>query len=265
MPITKANNLDIYYEVHGSGEPLVLITGLGWVTSAWFNQVDAFKKNFQVILLDNRGAGRTEAPDAPYSTLQMAQDVAALLEVLNIPAAHILGHSLGGCVAQQIAIHYPQKVKSLILFSTFAKSLPRNQFVLGVSVEALQQNIPIALRARAFLPWIFGDNFLANNDYVSMMIAGAVNNPNPQKSHAFLHQVMACCQHDTTKTLHKVTAPTLIIVGEEDVLTPLANSQQLATLIPQAKLSIVPHAGHIATMENPEYFNDLVLSFLQNL
>lgn len=262
MPIIKANNLNIYYELHGHGEPLVLIAGLSKDSSGWFQQVDVFSQHFQVLLFDNRGVGRTEAPDVPYTTQMMAEDVIALMNELHIPSAHVLGHSLGGCIAQQIAIHYPQKVKRLVLLDTFAEPLLLTRYILDLAAELQNKNIAIELRAKVQLPWSFCANFLAKPENIALILSTIANNPYPQKPHAFLHQITACKNHNTKNLLSQITAHTLVMEGAEDILTPTVCAQELLQNIPHAQHAVIPHAGHNGPLENPTFFNDQVLNFL---
>ncbi len=262
MPIAKANDLEIYYEVHGQGEPLILIAGLTKDSSVWLQQVDVFSRHFQVVLFDNRGAGRTGAPDEPYTTRMMADDVVGLMEALHIPSACILGHSLGGCIAQQIAIHHPQKVKKLMLLATFAEPLPVTRYILDLAAELQNQNLPIELRAKIQLPWSFSGSFLSNPTNIAVVLNAIANNPYPQKPHAFLHQISACKTHNTKHQLDKILAPTLVMEGAEDLLTPAVCANELMAKIPHASHAIIPQAGHSVLVENSVCFNEKILNFL---
>lgn len=262
MSIIKANNIDIYYEVHGQGEPLILIAGLSKDSPAWFLQLEAFSQHFQVIVFDNRGVGRTEAPDSPYSTQMMADDVIALMEVLNIPTANILGHSMGGCIAQNIAIQHPQKVKRLILLDTFAEVFGITRYVLELAVELQEKNLPLDLRMKIQLPWSFSDHFLGKPENITFVLNAVLNNPYPQKPYALLHQINACKKHNTKNALTKISVPTLIMEGAEDRLTPAPCAQELIARIPQTQHIVIPQAGHNGPIENPTFFNEKVLRFL---
>ncbi len=262
MPIVKANNLNIYYELHGHGEPLVLIAGLSKDSSGWFQQVDVFSQHYQVLLFDNRGVGRTDAPDDPYSTRLMAEDVVALMDALHLPSAHILGHSLGGCVAQQIAIHHPQKIQSLILVDTFAQPLLITQYVMDLAAELQNKDVALDLRIKVQLPWSFSGKFLAIPQNINLILNAIANNPYPQKPYALLHQIAACKNHNTRSMLSQIVAPTLVMEGKEDILAPEICAQELRDSISHAKHVIIPQAAHNGPIENPTFFNERVLHFL---
>ena len=120
MPIAKVNGININYMVAGQGEPLVMIAGFSADQSLWKSQLPAFKKQFQMVIFDNRGVGKSDKPQGPYSPKMMSEDTIKLMDYLNIKKAHILGHSMGGLIAQEIAINYPERVMKLILASTWA-------------------------------------------------------------------------------------------------------------------------------------------------
>ena len=120
MPILKANGIHIYYETHGAGDPLLLIMGLGANSTAWFLQVPEFSKHYQVIAFDNRGAGRSDKPNEPYTIMQMADDAAGLMEELGVQSAHVFGMSLGGMIAQELTLRHPARVRTLVLGGTMA-------------------------------------------------------------------------------------------------------------------------------------------------
>jgi len=140
MPFAKINNFSIYYDIYGAGEPLVLIAGLGSDSMSWFNVIDDLAKNYKLIVFDNRGCGRSDYPSGKISIEDMAEDTAGLLGYLNIDKANILGHSMGGYIAQEIAINYPERVNNLILVSTAANTSARNKLIFKEFSEILQKN-----------------------------------------------------------------------------------------------------------------------------
>ncbi|MCK4963645.1 MAG: alpha/beta fold hydrolase, partial [Dehalococcoidia bacterium] len=141
MPTTKVGDINMYYEVHGEGEPLLLIMGLGSDLTSWIFQIPEFSKKYQVIAFDNRGVGRTDAPDVPYSTAMMADDTTGLLDALGIEKAHVLGLSMGGFIAQELAVKYPQRVKSLVLAATAAGPYSWATHVLGIRIRLAQEGV----------------------------------------------------------------------------------------------------------------------------
>src|SRR5262249_44551985 len=141
MPITTANGIEIYYEVHGQGAPLLLIMGTGTDHGLWGAQLPGLANEFRCIVYDNRGTGRTSKPEGGYSSRILADDAAGLLDALNIGAAHVAGWSLGSCAAQELAINYPGKVKSLVLYSTWDRCYPhfRRRFELQTQIAKLER------------------------------------------------------------------------------------------------------------------------------
>ncbi|MEE8470206.1 MAG: alpha/beta hydrolase [Dehalococcoidia bacterium] len=121
MPTARIGDINVYYETYGEGQPLLLIAGLGADLTGWILQIPEFSRKYRVIVFDSRGSGRTDAPDMPYSIEMLADDTAGLLDALGVEKAHILGLSMGGCIAQELALKYPQRVKGLILAATLAR------------------------------------------------------------------------------------------------------------------------------------------------
>jgi pimeloyl-ACP methyl ester carboxylesterase len=141
MPTIKVGDISIYYEVHGEGEPLLLISGLGRDLTAWMFQTPEFSKKYRVIAFDNRGIGRTDAPDMPYSTEMMANDTVGLMNALSIEETHILGLSMGGQIAQYLAFKYPKRVRSLILADTAASPHSLSKHVINTWLKMTQEGI----------------------------------------------------------------------------------------------------------------------------
>ena len=155
MPIAKINDIDCYYEVHGEGRPLMLIGGLSSDSQSWQSILNQLKKHFQIIIFDNRGVGRTQCPEEAFDINILAKDATALLEFLKIENADILGHSMGGYIAQEVAITHPEKVNNLILASTAAFTSARNKLLFADMLKMLEENIPYNIFLQEFMYWIF--------------------------------------------------------------------------------------------------------------
>lgn len=262
MPFMHRSDIDIYYELHGQGPPLVLIMGLRRNAQWWYQQIPAFSKHFRVLVFDNRGSGRSSQPDTPYSIALLAADAIALLEHLNIGRADILGYSMGGYIAQELAIRRPEMVRRLVLVSTGAggasgvRMAPeqRREFenVAGLSpAEALQKNL------FAYFSPAYSDSH--PQEMARFMEVSLRHLQAPQ---AFLRQYQACLEHDTTGRLGQVTAPALIMAGNEDPVLPPANAHILKQLLPQAELQLFPGGRHSFMLQMPAEFNRAVLRFL---
>jgi len=262
MPTVKVGDINMYYEIHGEGEPLVLIMGMSADLTTWMFQTPEFSKKYRVIVFDNRGAGRTDAPDSPYSIKMMADDTARLLDALGIEKAHILGLSMGSFIAQELALKYPQRVKSLIL----AAGASHEPFIAkhfgDTWVRMRQEGVNQETLIRYLLPWCFTEKFFENSEQVQMVIDAMLANPYPQPAHAFARQIAADGEHDTRNRIGQITAPTLVLVGKEDLFVPVKLAEEFAAGIPNAELVVLEGGGHLSCIEIPDKFNQAVLDFL---
>jgi pimeloyl-ACP methyl ester carboxylesterase len=262
MPVASIGEINMYYEVHGDGEPLVLIQGLSLDSSWWTNQIPVFSQKYRVIVFDNRGVGQTNCPDSPYSTEMMADDTVALLKALSVTDAHILGFSMGGMVAQQIALKYPKIVKSLILVTTAAKFPARARHLTQLWLKMLEEQVSPETRLRDVCLWVFTDRFFEDNEQVTAAVNLGLNQPYPQSECGFAGQVAALLQHNTQDQISQITVPTLVLVGKDEIFIPVNFSAQLAANIPNAELIVLERGGHNYWAETPEQFNQAVMQFL---
>jgi pimeloyl-ACP methyl ester carboxylesterase len=260
------NGHEIYYEVHGEGEPLVLIMGIGYDATLWgLHQVPAFSGKFKVIVFDNRDVGRSSQATEKYNIADLADDVAGLLDALDVDQAHILGISMGGMIAQEFALRYPEKVKKLVLTGTGA-STGRAKFDPISIWSFVKQNDPEGLTfgAQQFL-WLFSSDFVRNHQAVDETMALLASNPNPVSPEAFARQADAYIRHDTLDRVASIKASTIVISGEQDRLTPPWIGRELADQIPDAQFHLVEGSGssHALPLERPDDFNRIALSFLE--
>jgi pimeloyl-ACP methyl ester carboxylesterase len=262
MPKAQVNDIQLNYEIHGEGEPLVLIAGIGVGLWVWFKQVPAFSQKFQTIVFDNRGAGQSDKPAYPYSARMMADDVAGLLKSLRIERAHIVGVSLGGFIAQEFALAYPQMTRSLILGCTSFGGpnhvAPSQETLMALaSLEGLNTEE----RARRNLHLGFSPHYITTHaDEVERIIQMYLANPIPP--FAYLNQLQAAINFNTESRVSEITVPTLVITGDQDQLVPAENSRNLAVKIPNANLVMIEGAGHSVFIERAEEFNQAVIEFL---
>ncbi|BAY17875.1 alpha/beta hydrolase fold protein [Anabaenopsis circularis NIES-21] len=261
MPKVHVNEIDIFYEVKGSGEPLLLIAGFMCDRSYWSLLLPHLVSHYQVIRFDNRGIGQSSIPNSPYSTQQMATDTSALLDILGIKQAHIIGHSMGGQIAQELALLYPEKIKSLVLLASLAKGNERfNQLVESWGDVATK--IDLKLYEKLILPWIFTDNFYAIPQMVDQLVEWVINYPSAPTANGIYHQSRAIIHHDTTDRMKNIHCPTLVMVGKQDILTPVTFSQKLAQNIPLAELQVIEDGGHGFLIESTEVVTQAILNFL---
>jgi len=261
MPTVVSRDISIYYEEAGRGEPLVLIRGLGSDLQAWALQVPALAKHFRVITFDNRGAGRTSAPDKPYSIDGMAEDVAFLLTALKVEKASILGYSMGGMVAQEFALKHPDRVEKLILLATTAKPDGYTKAIVESFINIRRSNMSREQQVRAQAPFVYTADLFNDSPRYERAIRATVDNPYAQQDHAFIRQAQAVLNFDASGRVSGIKAPTLIVTNPEDILIPPRNGEALAKLIGGAKLVSLDGA-HAGVTEYPNEHNAAFLEFL---
>lgn len=266
MPYATVNGINLYYETHGYGQPLLMIMGLGSDCRHYSLQLQEFSKNYQVIIFDNRGVGRSDAPDGEYTISMMAKDALELINFLNICNAHILGFSLGGYIAQQIAIDSPQHVKSLILANTALYSYPRSKHIQDAFAAALKQGMPHVHHISLLMPWLFSANFFSHPERVSFFIqmANAYSNA-AQPLSGYLGQVAAANTHNSCGKLGKLNMPVLLLAASDDLIAPPSRLEEIKQEITHAELVVLKDVGHCCYIENPTAFNKAVLHFLNRV
>ncbi len=263
MPEITVGGTALHYEILGSGPPLLLLNGIGLDGSAWGPFSAALSREFRVLVLDARGAGRSGSPPPPYTTAVLADDAAALLEHLAIGPAHVLGLSLGGLVAQELALRAPRHVRSLVLAATAARLPGRPRRALDGWRRLLQGGADAEAFRREQLAWVLGSSSLEEDTVVEgwagALAAAAL--PAPQ---GFAGQAAACIAHDARERLAGVRAPALVLAGEDDALVPPAASRALASLLPGARFESYP-GGHAFLLESGERVIPSVMEFLRRV
>jgi len=267
MAYAILNGIRLHYDVAGSDDPVLLIAGLSMPGAMWSPQVKALAPSFRVITFDNRGVGETDLPPEPvYTTAQLADDAAALLRELKIARAHVVGLSMGGTVAQELALRHPQVVRSLTLVSTWVKADAR--FIQIVeSWVSLSSRVPIEERYRhVVFPWIFSPAFFERKDNVEAAFRGALAYPHQTKAEAIERQARGIFAWNGTRVsrLGTIKAPTLVVAGKDDIVTPPDFGRALAKLIRRARLSVIP-GGHWLILEQADTFNRALLRFLKGV
>ena len=274
MGKVKVDSIELYYEEHGSGDPLLLIMGLAADSVAWMFQIPDFAKHYRTIVFDNRGVGRSDKPQGPYSIHQMANDTAGLLDALGIERAHVVGVSMGGMIAQELALNHPRRVRGLVLACTYPepdadverqREFSLKQFGGSVSTTGEMQVDVSAINPLNFfqhlLPTVFNQEFIDRELPKLIQIFGGALQYGFSLE-AIMGQVAAVMSHKATDRLHHIESPTLVITGDADRLISPANSDILARHIPGAKLVKIPGGSHGFNFETPDLFNREVLSFL---
>ncbi|PWT91571.1 MAG: alpha/beta hydrolase [Proteobacteria bacterium] len=257
----QANGIHFYYEVHGSGEPLLLIAGFACDHSIWSEVEPSLASKYRVISFDNRGVGQSSASDGPYSIRQMAEDAVSILDEIGVSQAHVAGHSMGGQIAQELALAHPNRVRSLILLSSCAKSDERGKAVIEMFGE-LPGMVDVRTSARLIMPWLYTNAFYSKPGAVEQLVNWLVESPFPPTAQGMYHQSRAITASDTAARLGAIRCPTLILVGREDVLLPFPFSEQLAKGIPTADILVLEGTGHGLLIETPEAVCKAMLDFL---
>jgi 3-oxoadipate enol-lactonase len=261
MPTIEANGQTLYHEVHGEGEPLLLVMGLAADTMAWAMQVPAFSARYRTIIFDNRDVGQSSMAAGPYEITDMAQDTLALADGLELESFHLVGVSMGGAIAQEVALAAPDRVRTL----TLAMTWPRGgawAAKLSELWSARVEHMSREERVDELMLLTLSEDFFENADGVAWLRDLMLQNPHPQSADAFARQLDASSRHDTRERLGRLAIPTHVIGAEHDILVPVWKSSELAELIPGARLSVIDAGPHGANLENAEEFNRLVLDFL---
>jgi pimeloyl-ACP methyl ester carboxylesterase len=258
---TSSDGARIHYETHGAGEPVLLIMGLGSNAHGWYRTIPWLAERHQVIAFDNRGTGRSDVPEGAYSMTQMAADAAAVLDAAGYETAHVAGASLGGMIAQHLALEHPRRLRSLILFCTTPGG-PRAVQPSGEVMAGLLEggdDPAAAFRRNAW--FLYGEETrLRHPERIEEDLESRSRIPTTPTG--YLGQVQATVAHDTYDALGSLRLPTLVVHGDADLLIPTENGRLLAERIPGAELLVVPGAGHMLQTEGGALVREKVLAFL---
>ena len=262
MLSVRAAGLDIAYRETGSGDPVFLINGTGESSATWGAMPEAVSQRYRCIAVDLRDTGGSSVVDAPYTPADLAGDVAAVAGALDAGPAHIVGFSLGGAVAQELAIARPELVRSLVLLSTWPRS--DAWFVSQMrSWQALRRGFGPDAEGfdRALDPWMFSPATMEDDGLLRGIRTMWAKGPD-QSAEAFVRQCEADIAHDAVERLPGVHAPALVLVGLDDICTPVRYARALVDLLPDAALVTIPRAGHCAVFEQPDEVRASITGFL---
>ena len=267
MPKVKTHGIELYYETQGSGTSLILISGLGYTLWQWHRMIPFLAEHFQVVAFDNRGVGQSDKPVGPYTAQMLAADTAGLLDALAFEKAIVMGHSMGGFIAQALALDFPHKVEKLILCSTNFGG-PRH--------------VPVTAQAMKVLADVSSDPLTRFKNGLTVSTAPGWAEKNPELiDHWIRWRVANPVEHAhyqaqlaiglgllpeaaaLEKQLFRITVPTLILFGAHDKVVPPENARLLAEKIADSKIVIFPDAGHFFPMEIPEAASRAVIDFAE--
>ncbi|HEU5329559.1 MAG TPA: alpha/beta fold hydrolase, partial [Thermomicrobiales bacterium] len=255
------DGLAIAYWREGAGVPVVWIQGLNADHTAWASQVAAFRDRYECLALDNRDVGASSRATASYTLADMAGDVRAVLDDAAVEDAHVVGLSMGGGIAQELALAAPEWVRSLTLVSTFARPDARLLAILD-AWRVIYPKLGPADFARQSWPWLFSWRFFERPANPRNLQRYAENAPRPQEPAAFVRQAEASHSRDRRADLAGLRVPTLVIAGAEDALVPPYLGRELAEAIPGAEFVVLPDVAHSANLEGRAAFNRLLGEFL---
>jgi pimeloyl-ACP methyl ester carboxylesterase len=269
MSTLNRSNVDLYYEISGHGPPVLLIQGVGVVGEGWRLQVDALKQRFQTLIFDNRGIGKSTPSTGPISIEAMAEDARALMDVAGWESAHVVGHSMGGVIAQQLALDYPKRVRSLALLCTFARGKDAARLTPWVLWMTLRTRIGTRrMRRRAFLEMICPPAALqgADLDALAVRFGALIGRDLADQPPILMKQLMAMARHDASGRLGELRdIPTLVVSAEHDRIALPRYGQALANAIPGARFELMRDASHGVIIHAPDRINDLVLQFVDSV
>jgi 3-oxoadipate enol-lactonase len=258
MPHVENQGAKIYWDEQGQGEPVLLIMGLGWASPMWHRSRPLLATRYRTVALDNRGVGRSDRPPGPYPIALMASDATAVLDAAEIRSAHVFGVSMGGMIAQEFALQYPRRVRSLILGCTAAG---------GPTALRAEPDVLAVLTRRDLSP---DESVAASNPFIydsgtpreRIEEDNAIRKQWWPNADAYMAQFQGIIAWEAYSRLPQIIAPTLVIHGETDRLVPAGNGKLIADKIRGAKLVMIPHASHIFPTDQPEAAHRAVLEFL---
>jgi len=252
----------LYYEEHGEGEPLLGVMGLATDTLGWALQVPSFSERHRTVIFDNRDVGQSSAASGPYEVTDMAQDALDLADALGLESFHLVGVSMGGAIAQEMALAAPGRVRTLTLTVTFARAGAWGRELSKVW-SARVREMPHERHVDELLLLNLSEELFEDPAKVEFARSLMLQNPNPQDPEAFARQLDASSRHDTLDRLPSLSMPVHVIGGERDILVPIWKSEEIAAAIPGAKLRVIPAAPHGLSLERAEEFNGAVLGFIR--
>jgi len=262
------NGRHVYYELHGASAssgapPLVLLNGIGGSCRGWKAlQVPELAQSRQVLIFDHRGVGESEDPGGSFATSDLADDTAALLRTLEIERADVLGAFMGGMAAQELALRAPDLVRRLVLVGCYSKPDAKRRMLLEDWAGVAGAGVGMESMLRKRLVWTLCEETLEQTDLIETMLDFFLKEDMPVGRDLFVRQCEACLRHDTADRLREITAPTLILCGRQDQLTPPKFHRELADAIPGSRLVVIDFGAHLVMAESAVRFNQIVAQFL---
>jgi pimeloyl-ACP methyl ester carboxylesterase len=264
LTTTKTSPVDLWVEQQGSGPAVLLLAGLGDPAEVWRPQLDGLAGRYRVIAPDNRGVGRTPMPAEGVSIPAMAEDAAGVLRDRGLERAHVVGFSMGGLVAQELALAHPDAVSSLVLLSTYARTDALLHRTISSWIWLAQIADDPREFMRSFSTWLFSRR-AHENGFAEAWVQAGLDDPHPMSTQDFCAAARACLEHDALDRLGAIAAATLVVAGADDLVTPPRFARELAGRIPGARLSLLPGYAHQSFMEAPDQTNAVLDGFFSEV
>ena len=263
MPKIKVNDVNIYYEEYGQGEPLIFVTGLSGDRTVWDLNIKDFSDKYRIIAVDNRGCGQSDSPDYPYTIEMMADDIAELCKSLDLPPAHFIGVSMGGMIVQNIAYKYPELTKSIVISNSAMKlNNDRCRLFCEARLALLESNAPLEAMIKLGMTWTFSNRFLRIPGMIENII-NIVKSNKPMNLTGLKNQITACFNFDSSSWAHKINKPCLVLDSDDEMCFLPGDIRKLAETIPNAKyFCFTGGIGHLPNIEDSAKFKEVVLEFI---
>lgn len=265
MPVTRCADIDVVWEVAGPADarPVLMINGLGAARAGWSLQVQVLSETYRVFSYDNRDVGETGSGAAPrlYDIGRFADDAANLIDELEIAPVHVIGASMGGAIAQELALRRPDVTRSVQIVCSWAKTDRWLADLFGQWKAIFAEMGPLAFARDSWL-WVFTHRWYRDPELLDDLFAATASYPHPQTAAMFARQADAAIAFDALDRIRQIAAPVQIVAGAEDILTPPRFSEEIAAAIPGSVLTVLPEVGHGMFWETPDQFNQVLLGFL---
>jgi 3-oxoadipate enol-lactonase len=262
MPKARVSDIEMYYECVGEGVPVVLVTGYGADLFAWALQAPELSQNYKVYMVDNRGVGSTDKPAGPYTIKMMADDLAGFFKALGIKDAHLVGHSMGGMISQQFALDHPELLRSLTLAATMCR-VPRGAEIMLLLWADILEIIGDEAFVNNIIGWCFTFDFV-DTQYETLLTLRQMSiehlKEKPLPPQSLRSQCTAITQFNLADKIKSIKVPTMVLVGDGDILTPTRFSEEIASRISGSFLKQI-QGGHAFNNEAPSAFNGALLDF----
>jgi len=262
MAEVQVDRISYYYEMYGEGKPLVFIAGYGANHTAWRYIYPDFTGRYQVVIFDNPASGRTRDQEGPLTAESMADGVAGLIDALGLKTPHIIGHSMGGSIAQMLAIRYPDQIDRLIILNSCSRWNSRVLMAMQGLIDAIKCGASVDCQLEVSMPWLCGAKALADPDRTAALREMILDNPTPPSLKELERQYQVLSEFDSSDSLDRIKAPTLVVISDDDILALPAESEEMAGKISGSKIARLP-GGHMSEYEEPEKLVAAIRLFLK--